>query len=146
MPGGADSAMKRVAEALVLNGRQIAVEGAEHGGGGGFPLLWRCFGKLYLGAAHGVVGVLLPLLRAWRLLSPHSQRSVRQTLNALLRVRSPATANLPIVLSRAPLRDEHVHWCHGAPGLVAMLAAAAHVLGDDGGALAAAAAAAAEVV
>ena len=136
-----ESSLQRTGEALVARGREVARErGLVQKG---WPLMWECFGDLYLGAAHGAVGCLASLYRSFALLSPASREAVDATLAALLATRH-ASGNLPIKLGSR--RDEHIHWCHGAPGLPTLFHAAAEARGDDDGALRAAAERAAEQV
>ncbi len=86
----------------------------------GWPLMWQCFESPYLGAAHGQVGILSALLKCGPgVLSKPSRDLVHSTLRKLLDVRY-ASGNLPIVLGDRC--DEHVHWCHGAPGLPTLCA------------------------
>merc|ERR1712008_572844 len=72
-----------------------------------------------------------------------SQQLVRNSLNRLLAERFQS-GNLPIILGDHT--DEHVHWCHGAPGMLGLMAVAAEVMGDETGTLRQAAIQAAEVV
>ncbi|OLP88378.1 LanC-like protein 2 [Symbiodinium microadriaticum] len=94
--------------------------------------MWHCFKEPYIGAAHGVVGILAMLLHCYDLLSASSQQLVGATLDKLLSIRY-SSGNAPIVLGDR--RDEHVHWCHGASGLPALFLLAATVLGDADGSL-----------
>lgn len=121
-----DEPLQQVAEALVASGRARAARG----GYTGWPLMWHCFDEPYIGAAHGVVGCLAMLLHCFGLLTQESQAHVAQTLEKLLSVRFQS-GNLPIILGEK--RDEHIHWCHGAPGIPALIHAASSVLGDDAG-------------
>ncbi|CAE7233277.1 LANCL1 [Symbiodinium natans] len=128
--------LRAVAERLVETGRSRAERYD-------WPLMWHCFKEPYLGAAHGVVGILAMLLHCYDLLSEGSRQLVRATLQKLLSIRY-TSGNVPIVLGDR--RDEHVHWCHGASGLPALCLLAATVLGDADGSLRAAALQAGEVV
>ena len=70
-----------------------------------------------------VAGILTMLYHCARLqqLSPRSVGLLDSTLAALLAIRTPA-GNLPTVYGR---EDEGlVHWCHGAPGMPALIEAA----------------------
>jgi hypothetical protein len=94
----------------------------------GFPLMWQWHDKRYLGAAHGVCGILTVLLHLRSLVvALGCDGHLRGTIDALLDVRFPS-GNLPSSLSLGNVvntNDKLVHWCHGAPGLVPMLCAAA---------------------
>lgn len=137
---GFDDALRAVAEATVASGETLAA--ARRYAGSGWPLMWECFNSPYLGAAHGHLGILAMLYRCWPLLSARSRMLVRDTTVKLLAERFPKTGNLPIVLGDRS--DDHVKWCHGAPGLPALCAAAIAAHGDtaDGTLMAAASAAA----
>ena len=76
------------------------------------------------------MGILAMLLHCARLgcLSPPSCALVDATLRRLLALRF-ADGNVPTALGRGE-SDGLVHWCHGAPGLPALLASA---LGFGGG-------------
>jgi len=67
------------------------------------------------------------LFHCYELLVPDSQQLVCGTLEMLLSKRYKS-GNIPIVLGDS--LDEHVHWCHGAPGLPALLIAARSCLSD----------------
>jgi len=135
-----DLALSRTAEGLVASGVRRARTYK------GWPLMWHCFDEPYLGAAHGVVGILAMLFRCYQSLSPNSQQLVCAALRKTLEIRHPS-GNMPIVLGAHG--DDHVHWCHGAPGLPFLYYSAAAALGDEEAArlgLHAAAAQAGEVV
>jgi len=114
--------LRRVAERLVATGKMRAARAYQK-----WPLMWHCFDEPYLGAAHGVVGVLGMLFHCYELLVPDSQQLVCGTLEMLLSKRYKS-GNIPIILGDR--KGEHVHWCHGAPGLPGLLAAARNVIGD----------------
>lgn len=133
-----DTPLRAVSERLVETGQARARSRYPS-----WPLMWHCFDEPYIGAAHGIVGNLAMLFRCYGLLSAPSQQLVVATLQKLLAMRFPS-GNLPIVLGDQ--RDEHIHWCHGAPGLPGLLAAATEALGDKDGSLQSAASLAGEVV
>lgn len=140
-PDAADfeTPLRETAESLVARGQALAKRRYRD-----WPLMWHCFQEPYIGAAHGVVGILAMLFRCYGVLSQQSQQLVSATLDKLLDARFQS-GNLPIVLGDQ--RDEHVHWCHGGPGLPALAAAAAAAVGaDPGGLLRKAALQAGEVV
>ena len=100
------------------------------------PDFWtqRLYGssKEILGPAHGLAGVLAALARRPELLPPG--RLVPRTVAALsaTAIREGEHANWPAAYGR-PLVDEsgriRTQWCHGAPGIVASIAALPR---DDG--------------
>ncbi len=137
---GADAASFDPSAAIAANAEQILLSGL-HGRqaaaqrSAAWPLMWHCFGEPYLGAAHGHIGIVAMLLHAKALgaLKPAAAQYIDATLDALLAARLPH-GNVPTVLGERGGRscaggaadDEGlVHWCHGAPGLVSLLAVAA---------------------
>jgi len=84
----------------------------------------------YLGAAHGLSGILQMLLSfpAYLQSDPIAEQDVKSSVDYLLSLQSP-TGNFPCAMdelgSRArPEADELVHWCHGAAGVVYLMAKA----------------------
>lgn len=130
-----DTPLRQVAARLVASGRAQAA--------GGWPLVWRCFGEPYVGAAHGFVGILAMLFKCWHVLDEPLRADVKVTLSKLMAVRF-RSGNLPIVLGDR--QDQQVHWCHGAPGMPCLFAAAAEACGDQDGEFRRAAELAGEVV
>ena len=99
------------------------------------PLVWSWHGKVYFGAAHGVVGILQTLLS----LSPSDidlvqsrlKWNVRETLQATIdAVDQHCCSSGNLQSSLGSYRDELVHWCHGAPGH-ALLLVRAYTIFDD---------------
>ncbi|EJD37199.1 Lanthionine synthetase C-like protein [Auricularia subglabra TFB-10046 SS5] len=92
-------------------------------------LIWRWSAsphKVYLGAAHGICGILSTVLQApqdaW---SPYADE-LRQTIQCLLDFqRATDNGNLPSSIGSP--RDELVQWCHGETGLVLLLSLARKV-------------------
>ncbi|KAH9949671.1 hypothetical protein B0H21DRAFT_777121 [Amylocystis lapponica] len=106
------------------------------------PLMWSWHGKRYLGAAHGVAGILQMLLSApTRALRPH-WAAVLGTIEWLLAIQEPlgnwpskATRHMYYTAGGSAMskqakresvgrdgdRDELVQWCHGAPGVLILL-------------------------
>jgi lantibiotic modifying enzyme len=83
---------------------------------------YQWHGKAYLGAAHGIVGIMHTLLLAERefpgLMEPAELACVLATLSGVLRLRRP-NGNIPSSIGSQG--TDLVHWCHGAPGLVMAL-------------------------
>jgi len=118
-----DTALREISEKIIKNGKNIAEKSHPD-----WPLMWHCFDEPYLGAAHGVIGVLAMLFHCRSLLSAESETLIGLLLDRLVGSRFPS-GNLPIQVEET--RDEHVHWCHGAPGLPGLLAAAAYAFGGS---------------
>ncbi|KAF4532219.1 hypothetical protein B566_EDAN004305 [Ephemera danica] len=105
--------------AILASGKAMA---EKLGPGDWPPLMYEWHGKKYLGAAHGLVGILHTLILARKCLGGARQEEldtlVQQTLNWLLALLLPS-GNLPSSLGNHT--DRLVHWCHGAPGLSLLL-------------------------
>eukprot|EP00892_Ulva_mutabilis_P007654 jgi/Ulvmu1/5260/UM022_0054.1 len=96
-------------------------------------LMYKWHGKAYLGAAHGVVGVLHVLA-----MSMHHVQKMPNGSDIEMWIRASAgnvatqlvhdSGNLPSSFGSS--RDELVHWCHGAPGMAMMLAMMSSVFGS----------------
>lgn len=91
------------------------------------PLMYAYYNTEYLGAAHGLCGILQMLLSFPTYLdkNPEAERKVKQCVDFFLGIQTSsgnfASAVDEINHSRT---DELVHWCHGAPGVVYMMAKA----------------------
>ena len=82
---------------------------------------WQWHDKEYLGAAHGVSGILHSLLLAEKFLPDGSMiKDILPTLQTLLSYQFPS-GNFPSSLGRSEKNDRLVHWCHGSSGLIHLL-------------------------
>ncbi|CAJ0902428.1 14646_t:CDS:2 [Entrophospora sp. SA101] len=79
------------------------------------PLMWSWHGKRYLGAVHGVAGILAILLEFKDLAEQHLD-DLFKTLEWLTRQVSKKNGNY--FISVESNRDDLVHVCHGAPGMI----------------------------
>jgi len=101
------------------------------------PLLWVWHGKVYLGACHGISGILYTLLHFLTELEMLSKQRGVDILNILKSTLDKinetqifsSTANL--ASSYGSQRDELVQWCHGAPGHIFLLLRAHEVFKED---------------
>ena len=119
------------------------------------PLMWKWHESLYLGAAHGVVGILYTLLCFYPHIHDHLILNIpthslilswiRETIDSLDEFCFPssnlnssidpnwnshvAQENTQTVLS--PHHDRLVHWCHGATGHVLLLIKAFEVFREE---------------
>ncbi|KAF7419504.1 hypothetical protein PC9H_002095 [Pleurotus ostreatus] len=122
-----DSSIAALVGSIILRGKI----GAKAYGTGSPPLMWRWHRKRYLGAAHGVAGILHMLLMIpGRILQKHSE-DILGTIDWLIRIQD-TTGNWP---TKAPDVDDIVdpaessdlvQWCHGATGIVLMLCTLVH--------------------
>lgn len=96
------------------------------------PMMWECYGKQYLGAAHGICGILHMILESPMFSGnleelSEKQYLVKETIDAFLRMQN-AEGNLPSAYGKPDLKL--IHWCHGAPGAVYLFAKAYLVFKD----------------
>ncbi|EDO42198.1 predicted protein [Nematostella vectensis] len=93
------------------------------------PLMYAWHGKHYLGAAHGIVGILYMLLQAVSCPSVQSNLStIEECIDFFLSLQFPS-GNFPSSLGNSS--DKLVHWCHGAPGAIHLLLKAHKVFGKE---------------
>jgi len=91
-------------------------------------LMWSWHDKRYLGAAHGVAGILQMLLCIPPALLESYWNSLLSTMQWLLDIQQPS-GNWPTKAGRHMYNhddpvddaDELIQWCHGAPGMVILL-------------------------
>lgn len=113
---------------------QIIKEGRENGlePDSPFPLTFFWHDKLYLGAAHGLAGILLILLYVKEMfpfiLTSRDWNDISATIDALLHLQTDDGNFLSSIGSR---RDDLVQWCHGACGFVPLLVAFARHASDS---------------
>ncbi|KAA3681201.1 uncharacterized protein DEA37_0007844 [Paragonimus westermani] len=103
------------------------------------PLMYAYYGTEYLGAGHGLAGILfaLMLFPSYFKANPTAEQLVRQSLLFMIGVTPAATGNLPAAMDevdssrrRRPDSDVLVHWCHGATGAI-LAYARAYILWKD---------------
>lgn len=117
--------LHKVCQSIITSGRNYAKRTKSLS-----PLMFAYYDTEYLGAAHGLSGILQMLMSVEGFLQsdPSVERDVRATVDYLLSVQSlegnfPAATDEVRLKSRRP-EDELVHWCHGAPGVVYLMAKA----------------------
>ncbi|KAG8230828.1 hypothetical protein J437_LFUL010225 [Ladona fulva] len=119
-----DSLIRQVIAAVLASGKALAKSERRK-----VPLMYVWHGSYYLGAAHGIVGILYTLLLAKdHLTDSELTEYIRPTLDFLLSTSYPG-GNLPSSMGSG--RDRLVHWCHGAPGAVHLYCLAYEVFGDQ---------------
>lgn len=78
------------------------------------PLMFEWHDSNYLGAAHGLSGILYLLLQARRYVSEDALNFlIKPSIDYLSSIRF-SSGNFPSSLGKE--RDKLVQWCHGAPG------------------------------
>lgn len=94
------------------------------------PLMYTWHEKHYLGAAHGLAGILTLLLQAVTFISTDELKQlVRPTIDYLASLQL-ASGNFPSSLESAS-KDRLVQWCHGAAGFAHLFTLAYQVFHDD---------------
>ena len=97
--------------------------------GSELPLMYEWHEKQYIGAAHGVAGILFMLLQAKEFLTEEElNRLVKPSVDALARWRFPSGNFHSSVGSTS---DRLVQWCHGSPGVVHLFLKASEVFPKD---------------
>ena len=79
------------------------------------PQPWSWHGKVYVGAVHGIIGIITQVV----LTEPAQAARVERLLDSLLRTQYGESGNWPSSLPAG--RDRLVQVCHGAPGVVVSL-------------------------
>lgn len=121
-------AMHEIARTIVVSGKMYArVHNSP------CPLMYAYYGTEYLGAAHGLCAILQVLIQVPSFLDNNADidSTTRTCVDYFLSLQTP-TGNFPCAMdeidrsgrSRRNSDDELVHWCHGAPGVIYMMAAA----------------------
>ncbi|XP_065317854.1 lanC-like protein 3 isoform X1 [Gordionus sp. m RMFG-2023] len=127
-----DSTVKKILEAMIQSGRKYSISKNHQI----FPLMYSYYGTEYLGAAHGLCSNLKMILTYQSIVQtiPNAMRDVTATLDTLLDSQWEDGNFAPTLMEIAGgppnLKDELVHWCHGAPGVIYLLAKAYLLLGD----------------
>jgi len=118
-----DRTLNEIISRLMELGRQMAER--EHSEAG---LMFEWHDKKYLGAAHGLAGIVYILMQCADSLSSIDLTLIRRTVDYLLTLRFPS-GNCPSSLGSQT--DRLVHWCHGAPGWIYMFITAHKLFNDD---------------
>uniref|UniRef100_A0A6I8P5A5 Glutathione S-transferase LANCL1 n=1 Tax=Ornithorhynchus anatinus TaxID=9258 RepID=A0A6I8P5A5_ORNAN len=86
------------------------------------PLMYEWYQEYYVGAAHGLAGIYYYLMQpCLRVSQVKLHNVVKPSVDYVCRLKFPSGNYPPCV---GDTRDQLVHWCHGAPGVVYMLAQA----------------------
>lgn len=97
------------------------------------PLMYQYHGTEYLGAAHGLSGILQALLSVPGYFNhnPSAEKDVKASVDYFLSLQNDE-GNFPCATDETGARERPpekslIHWCHGAPGVVYLLARAYQV-------------------
>ncbi|KAI9583955.1 lanC-like protein 3 homolog [Glossina fuscipes] len=135
MPGKevTDDDLISICQLIIANGRGYAEQIKAP-----LPLLYQWRGREYLGAAHGLCAILHMLLESpWFRTDPISAPSaeltdIKKSVDYFLALQDDE-GNFPVALETLESDRETrlVHWCHGAPGAVYLLAKAYLIFKED---------------
>jgi lantibiotic modifying enzyme len=129
LPATADETINRVVQSILASGRAYSKQTHQKS-----PLMWR-WHEEYLGAAHGLAGILYLLLQFPTFLSEDDLKDIDAAAQWLKSL-ALSDHNYPAHVDEE--RTDLVQWCHGAPGMVALFVRLHEVMGERGGYLAAA--------
>uniref|UniRef100_A0A1B0G9X1 LanC-like protein 3 homolog n=1 Tax=Glossina morsitans morsitans TaxID=37546 RepID=A0A1B0G9X1_GLOMM len=128
-----DDDLISICQLIIANGREYAEQFKAP-----LPLMYQWRGREYLGAAHGLCAILHMLLESpWFRTDPISApsadlRDIKKSIDYFLALQDDE-GNFPVALENLGRdRDTRlVHWCHGAPGAVYLLAKAYLIFKED---------------
>lgn len=127
-----DGTVHEICKLIVESGRHYAAKTKSK-----VPLMYAYYDTEYLGAAHGLCSILQMLLSFPGFVSayPDYVADVRSSVMYLQELETMA-GNYPCAIDETganarPEEHDLVHWCHGAPGTIYMLARAYRVYLED---------------
>ncbi|CAH0401173.1 unnamed protein product [Chilo suppressalis] len=97
------------------------------------PLMYHYYNTEYLGAAHGISFILQMLLSVpgYMQYKKTAATAIKSTIDYILSLQTEE-GNWPCCMEEVGLSDHKlVHWCHGAPGTVYLMAKAYLVFNDQ---------------
>ena len=131
--------IRKVVEAVLRSGQAMARATKSRS-----ALMFSWHDKVYIGAAHGLAGILTMLLQARHYVTPaEMEELIRPSVDYVLNMQMDSgnfpsskgeseTLSVGILMSRPGNdKDRLVHWCHGAPGVCHLLLTAHRVWGGD---------------
>ncbi|XP_076047599.1 glutathione S-transferase LANCL1-like isoform X3 [Oratosquilla oratoria] len=118
-----DRSIVAVVKAVLESGRGLAKKERRK-----VPLMYQWHDKNYLGAAHGVAGILFMLMQVRSFLTPSElDELVKPTVDFMCGLVFPS-GNMPSSIGNGA--DRLVHWCHGAPGALFLFCQSFKVFSD----------------
>lgn len=120
-----DDQIRQVLNAMLEAGRTYSTEHDSDAN-----LMYEWHEKEYLGAAHGLAGILQIFLSYWNFLDSKAKKDVKQTVEWFLGIQLK-DGNFPSNTNKIGKEAELVHWCHGATGVLQMLIAANLVFDEE---------------
>uniref|UniRef100_A0A915PFW6 Uncharacterized protein n=1 Tax=Setaria digitata TaxID=48799 RepID=A0A915PFW6_9BILA len=113
-----DDCIGVVVNKIIASGRSYAASGRFE-----VPLMYQYHGRHYLGAAHGLMGILQMLLCFVEFLDGQAKSDVIKTVDWIVSLQLK-NGNIPSKVEEKGLdrgENELVHWCHGATGAVHLM-------------------------
>ncbi|GAB6032476.1 Glutathione S-transferase lancl1, variant 2 [Chamberlinius hualienensis] len=115
------STIKLVIQAIINSGKKLSKKEKWK-----CPLMYSWHDKHYMGAAHGISGILYMLLQVSDILTEDEKRNlIKPTVDYLISLKFPS-GNYPSSYGNGS--DKLVHWCHGAPGFIHLFVIAYKVI------------------
>ncbi|VDO50244.1 unnamed protein product, partial [Brugia timori] len=113
-----DDCVEKVVNKIIASGRSYASSKQFK-----MPLMYQYHGRHYLGAAHGLMGILQMLLCFVEFLDEKAKSDVLETLDWIVSLQLK-NGNIPSKVEEEKVdrgENELVHWCHGATGAVHLM-------------------------
>lgn len=120
-----DAVLEQVVSAILNSGLSLSRKERSRS-----PLMYSWHGKHYVGAAHGIVGIMFMLLQVYpncKLVASHISE-IQNCIDYLLS-KQFSSGNFPSSLENES--DRLIHWCHGAPGAVYLMLKAYKVFNEQ---------------
>lgn len=108
----------QVCETMYESGRQYSVKHKLK-----FPLMYECYGDQYVGAAHGIAAIFHMFLESPIIEQADKLRVIKESIDFFLSLQDK-NGNFPASMDEVGENRSYqlVHWCHGAPGTIYLLA------------------------
>ncbi|CAG9858056.1 unnamed protein product [Phyllotreta striolata] len=109
-----------ICDVIVHSGRCYALQQKSKS-----PLMYAYYQVEYLGAAHGLSSILQVLITVPGYLDSHPQeaKSIKESIDYLLNLQDEQ-GNFPSATDEIGYQSKLVHWCHGAGGIIYLMAKA----------------------
>ena len=119
--------IRRILKALIRSGSDYAKINKSKS-----PLMFQWHDTEYLGAAHGLSGILQILLSFWSYLDDTEKSYVKDSVDWFLNLQTPS-GNFPSSskhIGEERGENELIHWCHGSGGCIYLFIVAYMVFGE----------------
>eukprot|EP01132_Coremiostelium_polycephalum_P005036 gene5036-6266_t len=138
LDGSLKKQLEGAIKALVIDTVQFGMEfsAKEHSQS---PLMYEWHSSKYLGAAHGLAGILYMLMDSLEVLNHDNEidensfftkakQLMRDSIDYLVTCQFPSSGNFPS--RKENTEDKLVQWCHGAPGIIPTLIKSSQFFGE----------------